>query len=334
VTFALDSGRIRAENIHTLNTIAPREVPPGLHASSVGVFLAFESDAGSALVTVLLVQDNPADVYATGRILADAFQPAPSLVSLATVDAACAYLRDHRIDVVLLDLGLAEVPGVEAASRLLHEVPGTPLVVLTELRDQAEADAALALGAHDHLIKGRVTAAVLARALRYAMERHRLQSRLDEMSLTDALTGLTNRRGFAVRAEDDLRRARRTGVPFVLGVADVDGLSRINAVHGRLEGDRALRDAASVLRATFRDSDVLARIGGDEFAVLLRDAGPECEDRAQRRLARRLEEHNRGVGRRWRLNIRLAFPRGRAEQPASVDQLLAALPPGLDSGAG
>jgi two-component system, cell cycle response regulator len=295
--------------------------------------VATRPDAGSAPATILLVQDNPADVYSTGRILAEAFDRPPSIVSLPTVDAACAHLRDHPVDIVLLDLGLADQRGLEASARLLHEASGTPLVVLTELHDQADAEVAVALGAHDYLVKGRFTAAVAGRALRYATERHRLQSRLDEMSLTDRLTGLTNRRGFAVRAEDDLRRARRSGTPFVLGVADVAGLSHINALHGRLEGDRALRDAASVLRTTFRDSDVLARIGGDEFALLLRDTGPECQERARRRLAYRLIEHNDGIDRRWRLNLRLTFSPGRAEQSASVDQLLAALPPVADPGA-
>lgn len=289
-------------------------------------------ETGSAPATILLVQDNPADVYCTGRILADAFDPPPSIASLASVDAACAHLRCHPVDIVLLDLGLAERPGLEASARLLHEAPRTPLVVLTELRDQADAEVAVALGAHDYLVKGRFTAAVLGRSLRYAMERHRLQSRLDEMSLVDRLTGLTNRRGFTVRAEDDLRRARRSGASFVLGVADVDGLEHINAVHGRLEGDRALREAASVLRTTFRDSDVLARIGGDAFGLLLRDTGPECQERARGRLTRRLDEHNRSADRRWRLTIRLTFSRGRAEQSASVDQLLATLPPGENDG--
>ena len=285
-------------------------------------------DAGTSPATVLLIQDNPADVFSTGRILASAFDPAPTVVAIPSLAVACARLREHPADAVLLDLGLADAPGIEACARLMHEAPGTPIVMLADLADQPEAEAAVGLGAHDYLIKGRFTAAVLGRAVRYAMERHRLQSRLDEMSLTDSLTGLTNRRGFTVRAEDDLRRVRRTGAPLVLGVADVDGLTRINTVHGRLEGDRALRDAASVLRTTFRDSDVLARVGGDEFAVLLRDAGPDCQERARRRLARRLAEHNRGAERRWCLNIRLAFPYARAAE-TTVDQLLAALPRGI-----
>jgi diguanylate cyclase (GGDEF)-like protein len=198
------------------------------------------------------------------------------------VGAGLDHLREHRPDVVLLDLGNPDAPGTEACARLLHAAPGTPIVLLADLGDEAEAEAALSLGAHDYLVKGRFTAAALGRAIRYAMDRHRLQARLDELSLSDALTGLANRRGFAVRAEDDLRRARRTGTPFVLAVADVDGLTAINAAHGRLEGDRALRDAASVLRSTFRESDVVARVGGDEFALLLRDAGPDCQERARR----------------------------------------------------
>jgi len=177
---------------------------------------------------------------------------------------------------VLLDLRLPDTDGVEACARVLHEAPELPLVVLTELADEMEAETAVMLGAHDYLIKGRFTAGGLGRSIRYAVERHRLQTQVEELSLSDALTGLSNRRGFAVRAEDDVRRARRSGTPFVLGVADVDGLTAINATHGRLEGDRAIREAAGILRRTFRDSDVVARVGGDEFAVLLREATPEC----------------------------------------------------------
>lgn len=273
--------------------------------------------------SVLLVQDNPADVYSTTRILADAFESCPPIDVAGTATEAAGRLYTSPRDVVLLDLGIADAPGIEGCARLLHAAPGTPLVLLVDLADQEEAEAALLLGAQDYLVKGRFTAAALGRAIRYAMERHRLQARLDELSLADGLTGLTNRRGFAVRIEDDLRRARRTGAPFVLGVADVDGLGEINAVHGRLEGDRAIRDAAGVLRATFRDSDIVARVGGDEFAVLLRDAGPDCHLRAQRRLERRVDEHNRRAARRWRLHIRLAFARERVAGPGSVEELLA-----------
>jgi hypothetical protein len=65
------------------------------------------------------------------------------------------------------------------------------------------------------------------------------------------------------------------------------------------------RKKTGVLRSTFRDSDVLARVGGDEFGLLFRDAGPECPDQARRRLQRRLDEHNRRTDRRWQLRIRL-----------------------------
>jgi diguanylate cyclase (GGDEF)-like protein len=278
-----------------------------------------------------LVQSNPADAYSTRRILADAFTPAPQVDHACTFAEARDRLAVGDVRVVLLDLGLPDADGVEACARALHELPQLPIVVLAELSDEAEAEAAVMLGAHDFLIKGRFTAAVVGRAIRYAVERHRLQIQLEELSLSDALTGLSNRRGFAVRAEDDLRRARRSGAPLVLGVADVGGLSAINAAHGRLEGDRAIREAAGVLRRTFRESDVLARVGGDEFADLLREATPECQEEARRRLASRVAEHNRRrPHRRWRLDIALAFPRGGVPRSGSVDDLLAALPGGAE----
>jgi diguanylate cyclase (GGDEF)-like protein len=273
------------------------------------------------------VQHNPADAFSTRRILTDAFTPPPDVEHVTTFAGALARLRAGDLRVVLLDLRLPDADGVEACARVLHEAPALPLVVLTELADESEAESAVMLGAHDYLVKGRFTAGGLGRSIRYAVERHRLQSQVEELSLSDALTGLSNRRGFVVLAEDDVRRARRSGTPFVLGVADVDGLTAINAAHGRLEGDRAIREAAGILRRTFRDSDVVARVGGDEFAVLLREATPECQEEARRRLASCLEEHNRRrPHRRWRLAIALAFPRGTVTRSGSVDDLLAALP--------
>jgi len=303
--------------------------PPRARPRSLGATLA-TSPSAPAPGPILLVQHNPADAFSTRRILTDAFTPAPDVEHVTTFAAALARLTLGDLRLVLLDLRLPDTDGVEACARVLHEAPELPLVVLTELADEMEAETAVMLGAHDYLIKGRFTAGGLGRSIRYAVERHRLQTQVEELSLSDALTGLSNRRGFAVRAEDDVRRARRSGTPFVLGVADVDGLTAINATHGRLEGDRAIREAAGILRRTFRDSDVVARVGGDEFAVLLREATPECQEEARRRLASCLEEHNRRrPQRRWRLAIALAFPRGAAMRSGSVDDLLAALPGGL-----
>ncbi len=109
--------------------------------------------------------------------------------------------------------------------------------------------------------------------------RRRARARaLRELSLTDELTGLYNRRGFLALAAQQLKLARREGSRPLLLFADMDGLKRVNDTHGHDEGSRAIAAAGEVLRAAFRDSDIIARLGGDEFAALIVDPagrGPE-----------------------------------------------------------
>lgn len=99
-------------------------------------------------------------------------------------------------------------------------------------------------------------------------KRKRAEAKLSGLSITDELTGLHNRRGFSLLAEQGLRAARRERTGCALIFIDVDGLKAVNDTLGHREGDAMLVDVAAVLRSTFREADVIARIGGDEFAVL------------------------------------------------------------------
>ena len=96
-----------------------------------------------------------------------------------------------------------------------------------------------------------------------------------ELSLQDELTGLYNRRGFMMLASQSLKLADRAERGSVLIFVDLDGMKTINDRLGHKFGDMALRDTAGVLRETFRESDILARIGGDEFVVMAMAAGGE-----------------------------------------------------------
>ena len=100
--------------------------------------------------------------------------------------------------------------------------------------------------------------------------RDEIRSLLSEGS-TDELTGLLNRRGFLRLAGEELSIARAGNRSLTLVYIDVDGLKAINDRHGHAAGDRLLADTASLLRRVFRETDVVARIGGDEFVVLTRD---------------------------------------------------------------
>jgi diguanylate cyclase (GGDEF)-like protein len=116
--------------------------------------------------------------------------------------------------------------------------------------------------------------------------RERAGQMLREMAMTDELTGLNNRRGFSAHATSLLALAGRMGRPAIVFLADVDGLKAINDRHGHAAGDLALAGAARVLQLTFRSSDVIARVGGDEFAVLAivdsRDGGGGILHRLQK----------------------------------------------------
>jgi len=99
-------------------------------------------------------------------------------------------------------------------------------------------------------------------------ERKRANEEIRMLAISDALTELYNRRGFITLAEQQIKRANRIKKALALFFIDIDGLKVVNDIRGHEEGDRLLINAANILKQTFRESDIIARIGGDEFAVL------------------------------------------------------------------
>ena len=176
-------------------------------------------------------------------------------------------------------------------------------------------------GAQDFLDKEHLDRSALVRALRYSIERHRLQKNLQNLSLMDDLTGLYNRRGFLALAEQHLRMIQRKGAALLIYL-DLDDLKLINDSYGHLEGNRALIVTANVLRACFRQSDILARLGGDEFCVLMTDAAQDSAQQVRKRLQQRADFINALSS--W--NFRLSLSVGIADVPVvhqpSLDQLL------------
>src|SRR5260370_26877635 len=112
---------------------------------------------------------------------------------------------------------------------------------------------------------------------------------LGGFALVVELPGLYNRRGFMAIVERQLKVGRRSGKGMLLFFIDVDDLKQINDSHGHSEGDQALRRTAQALQMTFRDSDVIARIAGDEFAVLAIEAADHSEATIRARLCEDLK---------------------------------------------
>jgi diguanylate cyclase (GGDEF)-like protein len=132
-----------------------------------------------------------------------------------------------------------------------------------------------------------VATAVVFIVLGYVLGRQ--ADELRRLSMTDALTGLANRHAFQVRLQDEWQRARRYQAPLALLLIDVDGLKRVNDEEGHEAGDRVLRDVAGAIRHTLRGTDIGARWGGDEFAIIAPNTGPP----AAQRLAHRLLGHTK-----------------------------------------
>jgi two-component system cell cycle response regulator len=243
------------------------------------------------------------------------------IVHVADLDLAGERLSNDAADVLLLDLGYRQPQGrayVQAARAI---APDTPMVVLAEHEDVLLAVETLRQGVQDFLAKEHLDRAVLVRSLRYSIERHRLQKNLQDLSLTDDLTGLYNRRGFMALAEQHLRMIQRRGAALLIYL-DLDDLKIINDTHGHLEGNRALIVTANVLRACFRQSDILARLSGDEFCVLMTDAGHDSARQVHKRLQQRTDFVN-GLS-SW--DFRLSLSVGMADVPVvhqpSLEQLL------------
>jgi len=154
-------------------------------------------------------------------------------------------------------------------------------------------------------------------------ERKRMEAELFAMSVTDPLTGLYNRRGFIALAEQQLKLARRTKKSLLLFFCDLDDLKTINDTLGHEEGDKALIEVAVIFKESFRDSDIIARIGGDEFALLAIGTDGINPEYLTGRLLDNIKTHNARVNRRYRISVSIGLSSYDPEKPCTIDDLMA-----------
>jgi diguanylate cyclase (GGDEF)-like protein/PAS domain S-box-containing protein len=151
--------------------------------------------------------------------------------------------------------------------------------------------------------------------------RARLEEEIRQAALVDPLTGIYNRRGFFLLAEQALRAAARHQRPYLLCFFDLNGLKEINDELGHDQGDEALYDIAEVFRSVFRSSDILGRLGGDEFVVLA-EGEPSAEAALRQRLGDELTRHNETAGRAYRLSTSVGVAIFEPRKPSTLSALL------------
>lgn len=281
-----------------------------------------EKQTSQSLIRVLIVEDDPEFATMLRVILTEAHvgQFDPAIVR--SLEEAVTELKKLEFDIVLLDLFLPDSEGHNTFLKILDQIPDTPIVVVTGLDDRAVAIQCVREGAQDYLVKGDLDVNQLVRSLLYAIERHRTRSMLQNLSLSDELTGLLNRRGFLSLAPKHVKIAERANWELLVFFIDLDELKAINDNYGHPEGDKALRTVATVLRETFRTSDVVARIGGDEFIVLAINASDASIDTITARLQENVERCNHN-GTQYRVSISYGVARFNPQEQATLDEMIA-----------
>ena len=176
---------------------------------------------------------------------------------------ALEYLNNNPVELVVLDVNMPNMNGFDVCLNIRKQFPldDLPIIFLTNQENEASVTQGFQSGASDFVCKSAAPDILLARMLR----------NLREISLTDDLTGAYNRRHAICSLRELFARSKRYGTNFSLVYFDLNGLKKINDQHGHLAGDLLLRSVVNVCNKLLRESDMLFRMGGDEFMVICPD---------------------------------------------------------------
>ncbi|MFH0986012.1 MAG: diguanylate cyclase [Candidatus Omnitrophota bacterium] len=287
---------------------------------------------------ILLVEDDPDFAELLKIRLENEKNPTLEIVHFLTLKEALAALSDKDWDLILLDLMLPDSSGIQTFTAVHSQARHTPIVIMSGLDSDDLAIDAVRKGAEDYLVKGEINSRLLLRVIHHAMDRHHIKEklasvterlresnlRLETMALLDPLTELFNRRGLQQALRRELQILSREGGKLMVLFLDIDDFKKINDSLGHPVGDVLLKEIAKKIQESVRVSDHVARIGGDEFILLL----PKTPFKEGLNLAERLRVaiSNTTLVVSERESIRITASFGLTKVPAytaSVDDLLA-----------
>jgi len=229
-------------------------------------------------------------------------------------------IKKNSFDSAIIDIVMPHMNGITLTRELVTLRPDLPIMVMTGHVDEHSAGSAIAAGAREFIKKPFSIEEFILRFDKMMRDRKGEEALL-ALSLTDELTDLYNRRRFFVLAEQYLKVAVRAKKRLLLFYLDMDGLKSINDRCGHNEGDQALIALASILKKTFRESDIIARIGGDEFVVLLESTNDKDEILITR-LYENIKDYNVKVSQDYELSLSVGAADLDPEDPISIDELL------------
>lgn len=196
-------------------------------------------------------------------------------------------LSKNKIDLVLLDINMPQMNGFEVCKRIRHHFPldNLPVIFLTNSESPDSVTKGFDAGASDYITKN-VSSEILLARLNVHVRLCRSLKNLRSISLTDELTGCFNRRHGINSLREWYSRAKRYGNQFALIYFDLNGLKSINDEYGNQAGDLLLKSVATAVKGTLRETDLLFRMGGDEFMVLC----PETDKKGAQVCANRMQQ--------------------------------------------
>ena len=168
--------------------------------------------------------------------------------------------------------------------------------------------------------KGDIIAGI--ESVRDVTERRLIEEKLHDMTMRDDLTGLYNRRGFFAMTDQQMKFAKRMNRRMLVFSADLDNLKVINDTFGHKEGDSALIETANIVKETFRESDIVARIGGDEFVILQLEDHVNNSEILIQRLQNNFGRHNAKSDKPYELSISTGISHYDPVSLCSIDELL------------
>ncbi|MCG2777356.1 MAG: diguanylate cyclase [Desulfobacterales bacterium] len=245
-------------------------------------------------VIILAVEDLDEDFETLKAILKPHDQI--NLSRARDIEEAMEVSGRTQFDLILLDYLLPDGDGLDFLGRMEKEIP---VVVITGNGDEMIASQVIQAGAYDYIPKDRVSDKSLSRIIMNTLEKARLkremkeaQKKIAEMSTRDELTGLYNRRYFVETLEREIASAKRYGTDLVLCMADLDHFKEINDTYGHPAGDMVLSEIGSMLKECIRQSDLVCRYGGEEFAVILPNTDAEKARAVSERFRNRVAKHD------------------------------------------
>ncbi len=204
---------------------------------------------------------------------------------------------ETNYDLVLLDMFLPDTLGVNIMGQMINlEKDWFPIIIITSATDKKYLKEALEKGAIDYIRKpfdeveltARVKAALRTKKLYDKLKE--MNQKLLEMSITDELTKLYNRRHAMTALEIEFKKCKRYRTPMSLIISDLDHFKSINDTYGHLAGDEVLRETASLIRENIREVDIAGRYGGEEFMIILPNTNLDGAVTAAERLRNKISE--------------------------------------------